>query len=597
MSQGTSHQQKVSSLSSDLVWFLALAVIVTGLLGVFLMIQTARAQEAPPPPPPPPPSGTATQPPPPPPPPPSGTGSYTPPPGGTTGTYGTMPPPPGGTTGTYGTMQQCPPGSTNCPPSTGQYGSQPMNGQMNQPSCAPGTQCSTTNNQFGPSQGSMCEPGKPCTQTSQFGSQQNQFGQQNQQNQFGPPNQMNQGQDNQFNQKPFDQGNQSFNNNQQNFNQGNQQGMQNQQGPSDEEMDKQQQKMEKQRVTQMLRGVKQGAKGMGRGLKQMETTLAKLAKQGVTAPEELTTGLAQAKAIIAEFDAIKTADDVTNASELEDKMMQMGEAGQILQEWGPRLGDLFRIAAMQKEATKQLARIVKDVARAKKQAEKANFDLSSQTEQLDTIVAELQTSVDSIKSLTDPDEKQDALQDFFDKTREVYDTMGFLEGVKNLSKYRGQVVAQVKKNDNEIRAAKKKDMDTADLESTQDEIKSKLNDLTAAFKEKPVDPDTVMDIFSEIKDLQMTFTDTLFEVTGRKIALPKVQVEKVGAVKFDLNGFQPTTAQQAPPQEESMGQPVSGGELFGPEGFVQGKKISKPAVKAKAKAKVPAKSVKPATTE
>ena len=118
--------------------------------------------------------------------------------------------------------------------------------------------------------------------------------------------------------------------------------------------EEQEKRMREQQFQQMKRGMSQFARGVTQMTRFAAQAKTRLAKQGVALPLELTNALAKAPELLAKLKAASTQE------EFEDLMGDMQDIGMIMQEWGPKMGELQRLAGMLKEADRN----VRDMARA-----------------------------------------------------------------------------------------------------------------------------------------------------------------------------------------------------------------------------------------
>ncbi|MBI4281281.1 hypothetical protein HY625_00500 [Candidatus Uhrbacteria bacterium] len=296
--------------------------------------------------------------------------------------------------------------------------------------------------------------------------------------------------------------------------------------------------IQKMQLKGMFMGMKQGMRGMSQGIKMMKSVLPKLVKQGVTPPQELSEAIAKAEEFIAYVGKIKSADDIPDADAFMDRMSDMADVGSVLQEWGPRLGDLMRMGQMMKEADTRMKQVDRDVKRVKAQAAKSKVDLSDLVSGLDTSVAELKQLLADAKAKTDPDEKQDAIESYFDKIGDVYDTVQLIDGLKNLTKMRADWARRLQQNDRDIKQLQKKKLDVGALTAAQQELKPKLGEFDALLKQKPLDQDALLALREEAIALQQQFDDAKDELLGTESNLPQLKVEKFNAPKLDFGAFE-----------------------------------------------------------
>lgn len=296
--------------------------------------------------------------------------------------------------------------------------------------------------------------------------------------------------------------------------------------------------MQKMQLKGMFQGMKQGMRGMGQGIKMMKNMLPKLEKQGVAVPQELRDAIAKAEEFIAYVGKIKSADDIDDADAFMDRMSDMADTGSVLQEWGPKLGDLMRMGQMMKEAENRMKQVDRDVKRVKAQAAKSKVDLSDLVSGLDASVIELKQLFADAKAKTDPDEKQDAVESFFDKIGDVYDTVQLIDGLKNLTRMRSDWARQLQQNDREIKQLQKKKLDVNAMTAAQQELKPKLGEFDVLLKQKPLDQDALLALREEAIALQEQFDDAKDELLGTESDLPQLKVETFNAPKLDFGAFE-----------------------------------------------------------
>lgn len=296
--------------------------------------------------------------------------------------------------------------------------------------------------------------------------------------------------------------------------------------------------IQKMQLKGMFQGMKQGMRGMSQGIKMMKSMLPKLVKQGVTPPQELSDAIAKAEEFIAYIGKIKSADDIEDADAFMDRMSDMADVGSVLQEWGPRLGDLMRMGQMMKEADNRMKQVDRDVKRVKAQAAKSKVDLSDLVSGLDASVAELKQLLADAKAKTAPEEKQDAIEAFFDKIGDVYDTVQLIDGLKNLTKMRADWARRLQQNDRDIKQLQKKKLDVEALTAAQQELKPKLGEFDALLKQKPLDQDALLALREEAIALQQQFDDAKDELVGTESALPTIKGESFSTPKLDFGAFE-----------------------------------------------------------
>ncbi|MDO8581616.1 MAG: hypothetical protein Q7S16_01960 [bacterium] len=309
--------------------------------------------------------------------------------------------------------------------------------------------------------------------------------------------------------------------------------------------------IQKMQLKGMFMGMKQGMRGMSQGIKMMKSMFPKLAKQGVTVPEELREAIVKAEEFIAYVGKIKSADDIEDPDAFMDRMSDMADVGSVLQEWGPRIGDLMRMGQMMKESDRQMKLMDAGVKKAKVLAAKSKVDLSNLITDLDANASAAKQALADAKAKTDPDEKQDALDTFFENVQNVNDTIKLINDLKNVGKAKTDLTRQVKQNDTLIKQLLKKKLDTSEIIAKQNELKAKLTELEQALKEKPIDQETVVGIFDEVKDLQAEFGDIRDTLTGTQSELPQIKADPYKSPALNFGAFEQFKKESPEPTEEA----------------------------------------------
>ncbi|MFA4872741.1 MAG: hypothetical protein WC659_02285 [Patescibacteria group bacterium] len=454
-------------------------------------------------------------------------GSMPPPPSGSSGG---VPPPPSGDQGMYNQ-----PSGGYQPPSGGQYQPGPMGtggsggAGYNEPQTTtcrvngvdmPGP-CSNYNQSQG---GGMGGPGGNGGNT-QWGGGQG----------FGPGNQGGFGQGDQGGQ--FGQGEQG--------------------GPSEEQM----KKMDEMRFKQMKQGMGQFAKGV----KMMKTSVAKiktkLQKCGVGLPEELSNALSAADGMVTKIQAAETADA------LEEVITDIEDVGSVMQEWGPKLGNLTRICGMVKQAEKDIKTAERDATRIEKQV-KANkkVDLTEFLNQYKQEVSLLGTALKDAKALTttDPEAALEKIEDdFYGQMDNVKNARTSVEMALNVSKGLTSAKQEIKTFEQQIKKFKSKKIDTSGAEELLTALKAQIEELKQLVASKNFTADDLIDKVESVFATKEQISDTLDQLRGGAEYMPTVRADKGVNYNFQLpQGFE----KQEVMDGENGGQGFMGGGGFNPQG-------------------------------
>ncbi len=415
-------------------------------------------------------------------PPPSG-GTFSPPPSG--GTFG---PPPGSIGTPPGSIVGTPPGTSGpCPPNT-PCGPQ---GQFGTPGIMPSIKGANE----------ICPPGTPCQ--GQFGGQQ---GGQGQQGGFGGEQGGDQGRKFQFNR-----GGQEG------------QGQEGQGGMSEQD----QEKFQQQQDERMLKELKRGLGQVSRMLGPMISQIAKMEKQGVTAPQELKDTITKVSNLLTVVKSAKTMDEVLAAGleDLQDWMMTINEGRQLLElagRWGQTI----------KQVDQQLKRIQGILKKDQALAKRVKIDLSSQITAFEAAVNELVAARDKASELAKAGDIEGAYseleENFFNKMEDVMDYDQIIQTVSRLGKFESEFKRRYAQAQKEINALKRRKVDVTEMNALMTQIAEKGNEIKGLIKAQPLDQEAVFAALSSLEDLVQNLEELMDQALGVKEELPWEQ----GAQQF-----------------------------------------------------------------
>ncbi|MDO8592805.1 MAG: hypothetical protein Q7R92_03490 [bacterium] len=299
-----------------------------------------------------------------------------------------------------------------------------------------------------------------------------------------------------------------------------------QQGPSEED----QKKMDERRFKDMKRGISQFSRGVAMTKKAMLRVKASVAKCGVGLPEELTSALNQADDLVTKINAAKTAD------ELDEVMGDVQDVGSVIQDWGPRMGDLSRLCQMLKEADRQSKSLDRGVKQIESRA-KANkkVDLSEQVAEYKNVVNGLKDALAQAKSLakTDPDSAMEKLEeDFWNNMDNLKNAQMQIDVVLNISQGMKNINSELKKYASQIKLLAKKKIDIAELQDLVNNLKAKFDEIQTMLKEK-AGADELADKIDEAFNTRQEIQDALQEF-GLVNMEPQIKANNNYNVKVDL---------------------------------------------------------------
>lgn len=297
-----------------------------------------------------------------------------------------------------------------------------------------------------------------------------------------------------------------------------------QQGPSEEE----QKKMDERRFQDMKRGMSQFTRSAIMMKKIVAKNKTTLSKCGVSIPEELTNALNSSDSLAAKINGAKTAD------ELDEVMGDIQDVGSVMQDWGPRMGDLNRLCQMLKQADRDIKQIDRSLASYQKK-NSAKMDITE-------ILAEHKANVDAMKQAlaqakelakTDPDEALTKIEeDFYGNMDNVRNSEQAISTVLNISQGIRQANSDIKKIDSNIKVLKKKKVDTAEIEALAADFKQQVAEIKTMIKSK-FDVDELIDKVETAFDTREQIFDAMQEY-GLGIMEPQIKANTSMNVKVNL---------------------------------------------------------------
>lgn len=291
------------------------------------------------------------------------------------------------------------------------------------------------------------------------------------------------------------------------------------QGPSEEEM----QKMDERRFQDMKRGLSQfarGAKMMKKSVSRMKTVINKC---GVSVPAELENALNISDNLVGKIQAAQ------NADELEEIVGDVEDVGAVMQEWGPRLGDLHRLCQMLKQADKDIKQLERSVKRAEAN-DKANKKID-----LTEIIAAYKNDINNLKEIlsqakelakTDPEAALEKLEDdFYSQMDNVRNNQAAIDMALNASRGIRDAGREIKNYERQISSLKRKKVDTAETEELLGSLKNKIEEIKNMIKGK-FDAEDLVDAVEETFDTREKLQDALQEIGGGPQMIPQIKEDK-----------------------------------------------------------------------
>ena len=247
---------------------------------------------------------------------------------------------------------------------------------------------------------------------------------------------------------------------------------------SDADMEKQ----KKQMNDDALRRGKESMRGLEQGLRMITAQIAKMEKKNITVPTSI-------KELVASLQ--KNIDAVKGATEMSDDVQtaieSLMEDGQDLRDIGPRLGLLENWTRMEKEATKRIATLRKQLASGKASAARAKVDVSAFADSIETALKQVEASLAEVKTVAtggdgDADAAMSDMRDsVFEPLMDIEKDVGLVREAANMNRS----IARVEKRADMLGKAsallKKRGKDTSALDAVVAEMQGKLSEAKAAM--------------------------------------------------------------------------------------------------------------------
>lgn len=298
--------------------------------------------------------------------------------------------------------------------------------------------------------------------------------------------------------------------------------------------EEQQRQNQDQQFKMMKKGIDQFARGVKDMQKYINKIKSKLARVKVSIPPELQNALNRAPELITKFKNAKSVEEV------EELMADMEDIAFVMQDWGPRLGDLERLGEMIKQSDQQVKKMQSALKRAQNSA-KRKLELAEPVRELETLFNELKALAADTKVLakTDPESALDKIDEFFGNMEEYWNQVSFVDMITNiqkgLSSAKSQIAAAERRLKSLERTKKIDALTIAELKDMLAEIKTKLPELQTLIKQKPIDYDAVQVLGEELWDNVQMFENTM-ALYGQSNYLPTMQ--RGQGVKFEApQGF------------------------------------------------------------
>lgn len=273
---------------------------------------------------------------------------------------------------------------------------------------------------------------------------------------------------------------------------------------------------------QRMDDMKRNMRNIESNTKMFEKQLAKLTKQNIAVPTEVSDNLTKIKTIIAAVKQAKTWEEMQNAGveDLQDLMNNLDQNRQQLEM-------LSRWPQTVKQMNSELTRLNRELKRSKSIVDRLNkkgIDLSA-------IYAEFENAINKLNSVKedasnkikngDGQEAFDIVQnDFFGQLEDVWQNQKVISMMSNLSQFNSEFKRGITQANQTIRQLDRKKIDTTELKDLLEQTKVKANEVLALLKTNPIEPDDIVAGLDEMQNLKQEFESKVAELTGQEDNLP-----------------------------------------------------------------------------
>ncbi|TSC83958.1 MAG: Latent nuclear antigen [Parcubacteria group bacterium Gr01-1014_13] len=273
---------------------------------------------------------------------------------------------------------------------------------------------------------------------------------------------------------------------------------------------------------QRLDGMKRGMKGMEQALKMFKSQIARLTKQKVVVPTEVTENIAKLEEIITTIKNAKTAEemDAIDFESMQDLMQTMDQNRQqleMLARWPQALKQIDRQLTQLNSALKQSKIIVDRLA-------KKGTDLQAEYAAFAEAVAKLKIVRDDAVAKMAAGSSEEAFSaledDFFGQMEDVWQHQRVIMMVSNLGRFASEFKRGVAEGQATINKLKRKKIDTSELVVIFNQAKEKGQEILNLLKAKPLDMDAITGAMDELENITQEFDSKASELGGEEERMP-----------------------------------------------------------------------------
>lgn len=267
---------------------------------------------------------------------------------------------------------------------------------------------------------------------------------------------------------------------------------------------------------QRLSGIKRGMRDMMRGLKAFESQVARLAKQKIIIPADVTETLGQLKSKIDAVNSAKTWEEAESAG-VED----MWELMQTLEEKRQDLEMLARWPQTLKQMDKELKNLARQLKKDKtivSRLAKQGIDLTGTYESFNAAIEKLKTvrtDADAKMKAGDSEGAFDLVEnDFFGQMEDVWQYDRVIQNMSNLGQFKSNFKRQTAQAESMIKKLARMKKDVSEVKELLAQLKEKGNEILAMLKEKNIDEDAIVSAFEELENIGQEFEVKMSELMG-----------------------------------------------------------------------------------
>ncbi|MDP3244939.1 MAG: hypothetical protein Q8M83_04775 [bacterium] len=268
--------------------------------------------------------------------------------------------------------------------------------------------------------------------------------------------------------------------------------------------------------------IRKDLKRMENEIKTFEKQLARLVKQKVVVPADVTENLNSIKNIIKAIKNAKNAEDLNDIdiNEMHNLMGNLNESRQ-------KLEMLARWPQTLKQMDKELARLKTELKRSKVIVDrliKKDIDLTSIYSEFESMVGKLKTTRDEAAAKIQEGDSESAFEmvqeDFFGQMDDTWQNQRVIMEMSNLGRFSSDFKKGIAQSEKTIKDLKRRKMDTAGLEEMLTQAKQKGQEVLNTIKVSPIDEETIFNDLQELENLKQEFDKELSRLTGQEEVMP-----------------------------------------------------------------------------